>query len=118
MGSSGFVTGQSEEPLSHRKAALSPSQRNEVRQHFRPVALGDQQQRFHRDLPVGGIVLGFRQRGDVFGGVAQRQSSRPSGKTMGSTNRLNQAISRTGIIVSDVKRQQSHERKQQHRGAQ
>ena len=26
---------------------------------------------------------------------------------MGSTNRLNQAISRTGMIVSDVKRQQS-----------
>jgi len=26
----------------------------------RPVALGDQQQHFHRDLPIGRIVLGFR----------------------------------------------------------
>jgi hypothetical protein len=43
------------------------------RQHFRPVALGDQHQRFHRDLPIGRIMVGFRQRGDVFGGVAQRQ---------------------------------------------
>jgi hypothetical protein len=45
----------------------------DARQHFRPVALGDQQQRFHRDLPIGGIMFGFRQRGDVFGGVAQGQ---------------------------------------------
>ena len=42
------------------------------RQHFRPVALGDQQQRFHRDLPIGSIMLRFRQRG--------------------SENRLNQTI--------------------------
>lgn len=38
------------------------------RQHLRPVALGDEQQRFHRDFPVGGVVLGFRQFGDVLGG--------------------------------------------------
>ena len=49
-------------------------------QHFRPVALGHQQQRFHRDLPIGVIMLGFRQRGDVFGGVAQRQQLAPVGQ--------------------------------------
>ena len=65
------------------------------------------------DLPVGRIMLGFWHRRDVFGGIAQRQELAPPGTTMGSTNRLNQTTSH-GIIVSDVKRQQSEERKQQH----
>jgi hypothetical protein len=59
------------------------------------------------DLPVGRIMLGFGHRRDVFGGIAWRQESRPPGTTMGSMNRLNQTTGRTGIIVSDVKRQQS-----------
>jgi hypothetical protein len=108
-----LVSARQNDRLLRSVSVQRPHYRN-PRQHFRPVAFGNQYQRFHRDLPIGSIVLGFRQRGDVFGGVAQRQQLRPSGKTMGSTNRLNQATSRTGIIVSDVKRQQSHERKQQH----
>jgi hypothetical protein len=59
------------------------------RQHFRPVALGDQQQYFHRDLPVGGIVLGFRQRGDILGGVVQRQQLAPVGQNDRVNDRLN-----------------------------
>jgi hypothetical protein len=54
----------------------APDDRN-PRQHFRLVVLGNQQQRFHRDLPIGGIMLGFRQVGDVFGGVAQGQQLAP-----------------------------------------
>jgi hypothetical protein len=53
----------------------------DARQHFRPVALGDQQQRFHRDLPIGGIMFGFRQRG----AASRRVSSlRSSGRMIGS----------------------------------
>jgi hypothetical protein len=63
-----------------RRFRLVPVQcfhNGDPRQHFRPVALGDQHQRFHRDLPIGGIMFRFRQRGDVFGGVAQRQQFAP-----------------------------------------
>ena len=63
------------------------------------------------DLPIGRIELDFWQRGDVLGGIAQRQQFAPVRTTMGSTNRLNQAIIRAGVIVSDVGRQQSHDRK-------
>ena len=35
------------------------------------------------DLPIGRIMLGFRQRGDVFGGVAQRQQLAPVGQNDG-----------------------------------
>jgi hypothetical protein len=104
-----FVTGQSRKPLSHRKAVPLSQLNGDPRQHFRVVSLGDQQQRFHRDLPLGRIMLGLR--GDVFRRPRKVRNSRPSGWTMGSTNRLNQAISRTGIIVSDVKRKQGYERK-------
>ena len=61
------------------------------RQHFWPVALSNPQQRFHRDLPICRITLRFRQRSDVFGGVAIRQQLRPSGRMIGSMNRLNHA---------------------------
>jgi len=63
------------------------------------------------DLPIGRIELDFWQRGDVLGGIAQRQQFAPVRTTIGSTNRLNQAIIRAGVIVSDVGRQQSHDRK-------
>jgi hypothetical protein len=53
-----------------------PHHRN-PRQHFRPVTFGNQQQRLHRYLPVCFIMLGFWQRSDVFGRVAQRQQLAP-----------------------------------------
>jgi len=42
------------------------------REHRRPVALGNQQQRLHRGQPFFGVVFGLRQLGDVDGGVAER----------------------------------------------
>jgi hypothetical protein len=40
-------------------------------EHRRAAALGNQQQRFHRGLPFGGIVFGLWELGDVGGGVAE-----------------------------------------------
>ena len=42
------------------------------RKHRWPVMLSNQQQRFHRGLPIVGIVFRFRQFSDVLGGIAQR----------------------------------------------
>ena len=40
-------------------------------EHRRAAALGNQQQRFHRRLPFGGVVFGLGELGDVGGGVTQ-----------------------------------------------
>lgn len=39
-----------------RAVAVQRPHHRDPRPHFRPVTLGDQQQRFHRDLPVGGVL--------------------------------------------------------------
>ena len=66
------ITCECQRPLAGVRFCSMPAAQRSSKA-FPPVALGDQQQHFHRDLPVGGIVLGFWQRGDVFGDVAQRQ---------------------------------------------
>jgi len=63
-----------------RRLRVAPVQRPhhpDAREHRRPVMFGDQQQRFHRGLPVGGVVFRFRQRGDVGRGIAQRLDRAP-----------------------------------------
>ena len=53
-------------------ATVQRSHNTDAREQRWPVMLCDQQQRFHRGLPFIGVVFGFRQFGDVLGGIAQR----------------------------------------------
>jgi hypothetical protein len=46
-------------------------------EHSGPAALGNQQQRLHRGLPLLGIVLGLGQLRDVERGVAKRDQRVP-----------------------------------------
>ena len=88
MDTSKFSLGSPNDPISlgafpsghWRRFRLVPVQGPhypDPRHHFRPVALGDQRQHFHRGLPFGSTVLRFRQFGDESGGVPQRQELAP-----------------------------------------
>ena len=46
------------------------------RKHRRPAKRCDQDQRFHRRLPLWNLVLGVRQLRDVIAGVLQRDERR------------------------------------------
>ena len=61
-----------------RQLFLMPAKRShhsDAGEHRRPVMLGNQQQRLHRDLPFFGIVFCLGQLGDVEGGVAERDQA-------------------------------------------
>jgi len=55
-----------------------------------PAEIGDQDQGFHRRLPLRRFVLGLRRLGDVF--ALSVRSWRPRGSGIGSSNDLFQPV--------------------------
>jgi hypothetical protein len=50
------------------------------RQHRRAAALGDQQQRLRRSLPLPRLVLGLRKLRDVVAGILERDKRAAAGQ--------------------------------------
>ena len=97
-----------------RSGSVQRLQDRDPRQHSNPSRSANKNSVSIATCQVGGGVLGFRSAVIYSAASCSVSNSRLSGKMIGSANRLNQAISRIQIILSDVKRQQSSERKQQH----
>ncbi|MCK1518372.1 hypothetical protein IVB22_39050 [Bradyrhizobium sp. 190] len=66
--------------VSLSRSAVQRLHDSDPRQHFRPIALGDQQQRFHRDCQSAASCSVFGSASIYLAASRSVNNSRPSGK--------------------------------------